>query len=179
MSKDKVIIPPAIGDHGLGIQDPSTHDLVSFPDDAVALEAIEQPKPISSFYTVIPSKKTAKKEVAENKTQTLTVPTNNLILGDIPEEVLESIKEGYAIGLNFKDIGLRIIYKVKKDDNVDSALSNLRNAIFDIQQGKDLPDSCYYESTHGLAAGLAVRLENSIAASGEMDARIFGFPISE
>lgn len=177
--KEKVFIQPAIGD-SLGIQDPSTNELSSYSPDAIALEPIEAEKPISSFYTVIPRKVAKKESVPEiGNTQTLNVPKNNIILGDITQEVIDDIKEGFAIGANFKDIGLRIIYRVQKEDSLQSALGNLRNAIFAAQYGKELPKNVYYESTHALNAGLAARLEHSIANTGELDAVIYGFPISE
>lgn len=127
----------------------------------------------NNFFTV---KKTEPKNqqpvVLETEAKPTKQPTNNILLGEIEEEILNSIKEGKTLQAKFYSIGIWIKYVVQKGDSPETALSALRNAIFAAQYGQKLPDNASIESNVGYLQGFVAPLGRAIAATGEIDAFI-------
>lgn len=136
---------------------------------------IEENKLIDhGFFTEIPTlvnKKEEKKKEIEKKPI-----LNNIHLGEIPKEVLNAIKYPCIVRAFFYALDYSICYRIQKDDDIKSALTILREAIFNAAMGKELPKYCYVQTGKAYFTTSAFILQNSVSLTeGVIDARIEAF----
>jgi predicted DNA repair protein MutK len=136
---------------------------------------VEENKPINhGFFTELPSE-SKKTEVKTEKIVKKELK-NNINLGEIPSEVLKSIQYPCIVRAFFYALDYGITYRVQKTDDVKSALSTLRDAIFNAALGKELPKGCRIETTKAYNTSSAFVLQNSVSLEeGVIDARIEAF----
>jgi hypothetical protein len=135
---------------------------ISLPKLAVKKEPT---KVEHSFFTEVISE--AKKE--DNSKQPVIEKKeiiNNIHLGEISKETLEKIKYPCIVRANFYAKELAICYQLTPNDDLNTALSTLRDAIFATQYNKDLPKNCFINSTKAYPQGYCAALQGAI---GEID----------
>lgn len=128
------------------------------------------------FFTIIPKKEVknnAKEEVSAKEEKPKAEPINNVHLGEISQEILDEIKPGMTVQLNFWAKELKLQYLVKEKDSAIDALTQLRNAAFAAKFGKPLPKDIVI---HAVRTGsVQFQLDNAIGLDEDklvLDAKV-------